>query len=268
LRHGVHPFNSRPATVPIVLASGLVTENPQIWPCARGESNRGIWSGTPLTGVFGGLALRRTSPAIMRVRALRWTDYRASMGFVARSTRLRIAAMLVVIVVPALALFGWLQSAANVAPSVPPSGSPAPPVSLTRLYGGAASLTQERGNVVVLNFWATWCDSCPGEMSALQRVADDLRAEHFSVFEVDYEEDAATIDPARQQFGLRMPILLDARGDVTQRYGASMLPSTFLIDQQGILRYGHLGPLGDGDAQTQWSTAWLEQQARSLLESG
>ncbi len=184
------------------------------------------------------------------------------------STPLRVSVLLVAIVIPALVLWAFLQTAANVVPSLPPLDSPAPPVSLALLYGGDASLAQQRGMVVVMNFWATECIACQDEMPGLQQVADDLQGKPFSLFEVDVEEDAATVDPFRQQLGLRMPILLDAQADVAQRYGASTLPSTFLIDQEGILRQEHLGPLNVGDAQTQWSTAWLEQQVRALLASG
>jgi len=191
-----------------------------------------------------------------------------SLVHVVGSSRLRIVALLVVSVVPALVLFGWLQAQVNVAPSPPPLGSPAPPVNLAVLYGGNASLTQERGNVVVMNFWASWCAPCRGEMPALQHVADDLRGEHFTLFEVNLEEDAAAIDPVRQQLGVSTPILLDIQGDVTQRYGVRTLPATFVIDQQGNLRLEHLGSLVDGDAQTEWSAVWVEQQANTLLESG
>jgi thiol-disulfide isomerase/thioredoxin len=184
------------------------------------------------------------------------------------SSRLRIVALLVVAVVPALALFAWLQAQVNVTPSPPALGSPAPPVNLALLYGGDASLDRQRGNVVVMNLWATWCAACRTEMPSLQRVADDLGTERFTLFEVNLGEDAAAIDPFRQQLGLRTPVLLDVQGDVAQRYGVGTLPATFVIDQQGDLRLEHLGPLVEGDASTAWSAPWVEQQARALLESG
>ena len=102
-------------------------------------------------------------------------------------------------------------------------------------------------------------------MPALQRLADDLKDQQFTLFEVDLQEDAAAIDPFRRQLALNLPILLDEDGAVTQRYGVRALPSTFVIDQNGIVRQQHLGPLLDGGADTAWSTAWLEQQVRALL---
>jgi peroxiredoxin len=176
-------------------------------------------------------------------------------------------ALLVACVVPGLVLFAGLQAQVNVAPSPPALDSPAPPVNLALLYGGDASLDQEHGKVVVMNFWATWCAQCRDDMPALQDVADDLGTRRFALFEVNLGEDAAAIDPFRQQLGLQMPFLLDVQGDVTQRYGVATLPATFVIDQQGDVRLEHLGPLVEGDAQTEWSAAWVEQQAQALLGS-
>jgi peroxiredoxin len=193
---------------------------------------------------------------------------RGSPALMIGSSRLRVVGLLVAGVVPALVLFAWLQAQVNVAPSPPALGSPAPPFDLALLYGGEANLDQQRGNVVVMNFWATWCAACRNEMPPLQRVADDFQTERFTLLEVNLEEDAAAVDPFRQQLGLRTPILLDVQGDVTQRYGVGTLPATFVIDQHGNLRLEHVGPLVDGDAHTEWSTPWVEQQARLLLESG
>src|SRR5207237_4602924 len=133
------------------------------------------------------------------------------------SPGLRVVALLLVGVLAIAAGLGWLQMQATSAPGLPRLGSPAPQVNLPLLDGSTAELSKQRGKVVVLNFWATWCDPCRAEMPALQHVADDLQSERFTLFEVDLQEDAATIDPFRRQLGLRMPILLDGDGEVTQR---------------------------------------------------
>jgi thiol-disulfide isomerase/thioredoxin len=67
--------------------------------------------------------------------------------------------------------------------------------------------TQERGKVVLLNFWATWCIPCRTEMPELEALANDLQGESFTLFTIDLQEDAATITPFRRELGLRLPML-------------------------------------------------------------
>jgi len=113
-------------------------------------------------------------------------------------------------------------------PTIAQPGLPAPSVNLPALDGGARDLAQERGKVVLLNFWATWCIPCRTEMPELQGLADDLQGEPFVLFTIDLQEDASTITPFRQELGLRLPVLLDQDGDVTRTYGVRALPATFL----------------------------------------
>jgi thiol-disulfide isomerase/thioredoxin len=135
------------------------------------------------------------------------------------------------------------------------------------LAGGTARLSDERGKIVVLNFWATWCVPCRAEMPELQRLADDLDGKPFVLWAIDLQEDQATIDQFRRELGLRLPVLLDEDGIVTRAYGVRALPATFLVDQQGVLRQQRLGPLVEGEADTAWSRAWLAQQVRAYLAS-
>jgi len=152
-------------------------------------------------------------------------------------------------------------------PSIAQPGLPAPSVNLPALDGGARDLAQERGKVVLLNFWATWCIPCRTEMPELQGLADDLQGEPFVLFTIDLQEDASTITPFRQELGLRLPVLLDQDGDVTRTYGVRALPATFLIDRNGILRQQRLGPLSPGGVETAWSRAWIAARVRALLQS-
>ncbi len=121
-------------------------------------------------------------------------------------------------------------------PTIARPNSPAPNVSPPALDGGSLVLAQERGKVVLLNFWATWCIPCRTEMPELQSLADELQGESFTLFTIDLQEDAATITPFRRELGLRLPVLLDEDGEVTLSYGVRALPATFLIDREGVLR--------------------------------
>ena len=144
-------------------------------------------------------------------------------------------------------------------------GAPAPDLSLPLLDGGTQDLARERGKVVLLNFWATWCIPCRAEMPELQRLADDLRGEQFTLLTIDLQEDGAAIEGFRQELGLRLPVLLDEDGGVTRGYGVRGLPATFLIDQHGELRQQRLGPLVKGEVETPWSRAWIASQVRTFL---
>jgi len=144
-------------------------------------------------------------------------------------------------------------------------GAPAPDLSLPLLDGGTEDLARERGKVVLLNFWATWCIPCREEMPELQRLADDLHGDQFTLLTIDLQEDSSAIEGFRQELGLHLPVLLDEDGGVTRGYGVRGLPATFLIDQHGDLRQQRLGPLVKGEVETPWSRAWIANQVRSLL---
>jgi thiol-disulfide isomerase/thioredoxin len=149
-------------------------------------------------------------------------------------------------------------------------GAAAPPVTLPLATGGTVDLANERGKVVLLNFWATWCDPCRAEMPGLQQLSDELQHESlpFAFYAVNLQEDPPTIQPFARELGLHAPVLLDEEGDVTRSFGVRALPATFLVDQAGVLRQQRLGPLVDGGPSTPWSRDWLANQVRSLLATG
>jgi peroxiredoxin len=144
-------------------------------------------------------------------------------------------------------------------------GAPAPAVNLPTASGGQLQLASQSGKVVLLNFWATWCVPCRGEMPDLQRMADGLPADRFSLWAVNLQEAAAPVSGYGQELGLHFPLLLDDDGAVTRQYGVRALPATFLVDSKGVVRQQRLGPLVEGDSSTAWSRAWLEQQVQTLL---
>jgi thiol-disulfide isomerase/thioredoxin len=158
-----------------------------------------------------------------------------------------------------------LQPASTSAPRIATVGAQAPQIGLPIVGGGNANLEAERGNVVLVNFWATWCEPCRSEMPAFQRLADDLRDRPFTIYAVDLQEDEPTIQAFVREIGWRLPTMIDDDGTVTRLYGVRALPATFLIDRNGVLRQQRLGPLVDGGPETAWSEAWVAEQVRSLL---
>lgn len=121
---------------------------------------------------------------------------------------------------------------------------PAPEARLERLDGGTTSLAAHRGQVVLVNFWATWCAPCRREMPSLERLAADLAGEGLVVLGVS--EDRASrerIAPFLEELGIRhMRIAIDPGGALAGKLGVSGLPSTFLVDARGRVVGSLTGP--------------------------
>jgi thiol-disulfide isomerase/thioredoxin len=167
----------------------------------------------------------------------------------------------------ALAAAAWftLLQPAQGAPAVARPGAPAPQIALPVVGGGTSDLAADRGKVVLLNFWATWCEPCKSEMPALQNLARGLQDRPFILYSVDLQESPPQVEAFQRDNGLQLHALLDEEGTTTRAYGVRALPSTFLIDQRGVLRLQRLGPLLPGGVDTMWSEEWLAEQVRSLL---
>jgi len=97
-------------------------------------------------------------------------------------------------------------------------------------------LSQLRGQVVVLNFWATWCAPCRAEMPLLQAVHDDLADDGLAILAVDVAEDPVIAASFMSSMGLTLPLLFDPSGEVSDRYRISSLPVTYMVDAEGRLR--------------------------------
>jgi thiol-disulfide isomerase/thioredoxin len=111
----------------------------------------------------------------------------------------------------------------------------APPLQLPGVDGRRYTLAELKGRVVLVNFWATWCPPCRREMPSMERLAQALGNEAFSVLAVNIGEDAETIEGFISQLDAApsFPILLDTRGSTMQTWKVGGLPTTFLVDKQG-----------------------------------
>jgi peroxiredoxin len=182
-------------------------------------------------------------------------------------------ALIGAVVAIALGAAGWawwsgMRPTASGGSTIARVGQPAPKIALPLAGGGMADLQTERGNVVLVNFWATWCEPCRAEMPGLQQLGDQLQGQPFRLYSIDLQEDPDSIAAFEHELGLRLNVLIDSEGTVTRAYGVRALPATFLIDRQGVLRQQHLGPLLTGGAETSWTTAWVADQVRQLLATG
>jgi peroxiredoxin len=119
---------------------------------------------------------------------------------------------------------------------------PAPDISLPALQrSGRITLRSFRGRVVVLNVWASWCGPCRLEAPALQRVWTENRGRGVVVIGIDHEDTRSSATAFRDRYELTYPLAFDPGGSVVASYGALGVPTTFVIDGAGVIRYRLLG---------------------------
>jgi cytochrome c biogenesis protein CcmG/thiol:disulfide interchange protein DsbE len=126
------------------------------------------------------------------------------------------------------------------------AGRSAPELALPKLDGGGtASLADYRGQVVVLNFWASWCDPCRDESPLLQRWHERLGPDGGTVLGVDARDIDRDARDFIDEYGLTYPMLRDGPGDTFEDFGILGLPETFVIDRQGRVAAVRRGPVDD-----------------------
>jgi len=134
-----------------------------------------------------------------------------------------------------------------------PPGEATPPLVLPQLDGSPWDLADARGRVVLLNFWATWCEPCRTEMPSLERLAARHAADGLRVVAVNYRESAATIRAYVERSGLSLTVLRDADGRAARAWGARMFPTTLLVGRDGRARASVRGEADwDGAPALDW----------------
>jgi len=129
-----------------------------------------------------------------------------------------------------------LDQAWSMASRPPLLGSPAPSFELNNLEGTRKSLDQFRGKVVLLNFWATWCQPCTKEMPAMQAAHDTLENDGLAVVAINELEDEQKVRSHIQEYRHTFEVLLDPDNRVANMYGVVGLPVTVFIDKTGHVR--------------------------------
>jgi peroxiredoxin len=140
---------------------------------------------------------------------------------------------------PAAALFVLLLGPAVCVPAGVLVGQPAPDFALRSLPGENVRLSEHFGEVVLINFWATWCGPCRQEMPLLDEIYGKYRRAGLVLFSVNIDE-ADNLDAAKemaQTLKISYPVLFDARKEVSRAYQAGTMPLTVLIDREGVVRY-------------------------------
>ena len=169
-----------------------------------------------------------------------------------RPARARIGSLRVI----ACALFAVVAGTASSA--IAPATA-APDFTLHAMGGANLRLKEQRGRVVMVNFWATWCAPCRQEMPHLNRLYQKYRSAGFVLLGVNVDDDPSKAAEVATKLGVTFPVLLDADKRVSKLYDLNTMPSTVIIDRDGKVRYVHRGYLAGYEDN-------YEKQIRELLK--
>jgi peroxiredoxin len=128
-------------------------------------------------------------------------------------------------------------------------GQHAPSFSLPTLKGGRASLGSLAGKVVVLDFWAQWCEPCKKELPELEKLSREFAAKNVVVLSVNIDKVKDNAARLVSQLGVTFEVALDPGGSVAATYDLPKMPTSFVIDRKGVVRYVHEGFEGSGDVE-------------------
>ena len=142
---------------------------------------------------------------------------------------------------------GGPKAKATVAPApAPVVGAPAPDFNLQDLAGNLVTLSSFKGQVVLINFWATWCGPCRIEMPALQRRYEAFKEQGFAVLAVNLDEPITDVGAFASSFGLTFPVLLDPGAMVNDLYRVRGYPTSFFVGRDGVIARQQIGVMTEG----------------------
>ncbi|PKG82579.1 TlpA family protein disulfide reductase [Colwellia sp. 75C3] len=120
-------------------------------------------------------------------------------------------------------------------------GQPAPDFTLKSMAGTNLKLTEQRGKIIVINFWASWCGPCRKEMPVLQKFYDKYQELGVSVWGVNVEQENQAGRDFLADLNLSFPILFDASNTISAMYQVEAMPTTIIVDRDGLVRYAFKG---------------------------
>lgn len=138
----------------------------------------------------------------------------------------------------------------------PRANLPAPALQAQDLNGAPKTLADYHGKVLLLNFWATWCPPCLREMPSLERLRMNMAGRPLEIVAIDSAEPPEEVNAYLSKMKLGFPVLLDEKGSNTQRWKVFVLPTTFVLDGEGRVRYVLKG-----------ATEWDAGEALRVIES-
>ena len=131
-----------------------------------------------------------------------------------------------------------------------PKPFPAPDFALSDLDGKKVSVSDYKGNPLIINFWATWCIPCIQEMPDLEKLYKERKKDGLELLMINAKESTEVVKKYIEEGGYSFRVLLDENGDVMRKYQVFGLPSTFFIDKKGVVQYYYMGQLRVGIIKT------------------
>jgi peroxiredoxin len=136
----------------------------------------------------------------------------------------------------------------------------APDFGLPDVAGKVHRLSEYRGKVAMVSFWATWCLPCREEMPTMQRAWDKLHNEGFTILAVDVGDEAGSVQQFFAGTPVKFPVLLDRDSAVSSQWPLKGLPTTFVLDRAGRVRYKATG-------ERDWDHPGMIEQLRALISA-
>ena len=155
-------------------------------------------------------------------------------------------------------LYGFGSASGKSGGVAPEVGAQAPDFELEQLSGGALRLSDLRGKPVLVNFWASWCAPCILEMPNIQKYYQRY-PEAFEVVAVNADEPRSDIEKFVKDIGVTFPIVMDPGLKIQSLYRLRGLPTSFLVDADGIVRVVHIGMLEESQLEQYLSRVGVKQ---------
>ncbi len=170
----------------------------------------------------------------------------------------RLLAAAIILIVGGLSAIFWMSAKtatprettnAYGAPALAQKGGTVTDFTIGSLNNGQISLADYEGDVIIMNFWATWCPPCRAEMPAIDRFYEAYKDEGLVVLAINEEESEETVRPFIQANNFSFPVLLDTEGRVAQQYSTRSFPTTFIIDRQGVIQHVQTGEISEAELE-------------------
>lgn len=133
-----------------------------------------------------------------------------------------------------------------------------PPLTLRDLSGKTHRLADYRGQVVLVNFWATWCPPCVHEMPSMQRLQENMRGRKFVILAVNMGESEEDVRAFMKKIGVNFPVLMDKDGEALRAWKVFAFPTSFVIGPSGDIRYSLFGAID-------WDSPEVIEKIQALL---